>query len=80
MWFRRVFRRRRSPPPVLLPSLERLAELIERELSARAAHWQSEFGIAARFVIGLHAGTAAIGDGTPARGRTAALVNKLTQQ
>jgi hypothetical protein len=30
MWFRRLFRRRRSPPPVLLPSLERLAELIER--------------------------------------------------
>ena len=28
MWFRR--RRRRSPPPVLLPSLDRLAELIER--------------------------------------------------
>ena len=30
MWFRRLFRRRRPPPPVLLPSLERLAELIER--------------------------------------------------
>ena len=30
MWFRRIFRRRRPPPPVLLPSLERLAELIER--------------------------------------------------
>jgi hypothetical protein len=30
MWFRRWFRRRRSPPPVLLPSLDRLAELIER--------------------------------------------------
>lgn len=29
MWFRRIFRRRRPPPPVLLPSLERLAELIE---------------------------------------------------
>ena len=29
MWFRRLFRRRRPPPPVLLPSLERLAELIE---------------------------------------------------
>jgi hypothetical protein len=28
MWFRR--RRRRSPPPILLPSLDRLAELIER--------------------------------------------------
>ena len=28
MWFRR--RRRREPPPVLLPSLDRLAELIER--------------------------------------------------
>src|SRR5687768_16633271 len=28
MWFRR--RRRRLPPPVLLPSLDRLAELIER--------------------------------------------------
>lgn len=28
MWFRR--RRRRQPPPVLLPSLDRLAELIER--------------------------------------------------
>jgi hypothetical protein len=27
-WFRR--RRRREPPPVLLPSLDRLAELIER--------------------------------------------------
>jgi hypothetical protein len=27
MWFRR---RRRSPPPVLLPSLDRLAELIEQ--------------------------------------------------
>jgi hypothetical protein len=30
MWFLRLFRRRRPPPPVLLPSLERLAELIER--------------------------------------------------
>jgi hypothetical protein len=30
MWFRRSFRQRRPPPPVLLPSLERLAELIER--------------------------------------------------
>jgi hypothetical protein len=30
MWFRRWFRRRRLPPPVLLPSLDRLAELIER--------------------------------------------------
>jgi hypothetical protein len=30
MLFRRLFRRRRPPPPVLLPSLERLAELIER--------------------------------------------------
>jgi hypothetical protein len=30
MWFRRLFRRRREPPPVLLPSLDRLAELIER--------------------------------------------------
>jgi hypothetical protein len=30
MWFRRLFRRRRPPPPVLLPSLDRLAELIER--------------------------------------------------
>ena len=30
MWIRRLFRRRRPPPPVLLPSLERLAELIER--------------------------------------------------
>jgi hypothetical protein len=30
MWFRRLFRRRRPPPSVLLPSLERLAELIER--------------------------------------------------
>jgi hypothetical protein len=30
MWFRRLFRRRRQPPPVLLPSLDRLAELIER--------------------------------------------------
>jgi hypothetical protein len=30
MWLRRLFRRRRPPPPVLLPSLERLAELIER--------------------------------------------------
>lgn len=29
MWFRRR-RRRRPPPPVLLPSLDRLAELIER--------------------------------------------------
>ena len=29
MWFLRLFRRRRPPPPVLLPSLERLAELIE---------------------------------------------------
>jgi hypothetical protein len=29
MWLRRLFRRRRPPPPVLLPSLERLAELIE---------------------------------------------------
>jgi hypothetical protein len=29
MWFFRR-RRRRSPPPVLLPSLDRLAELIER--------------------------------------------------
>ena len=28
MWFRR--RRRRLPPPVLLPSLDRLAELVER--------------------------------------------------
>lgn len=30
MWFRRLFRRRREPPPVLLPSLDRLGELIER--------------------------------------------------
>jgi hypothetical protein len=30
MWFRRLSRRRRQPPPVLLPSLERLAELIGR--------------------------------------------------
>ena len=30
MWFRRWFRGRREPPPVLLPSLDRLAELIER--------------------------------------------------
>ena len=30
MWFRRLFRRRREPPPLLLPSLDRLAELIER--------------------------------------------------
>ena len=30
MLFRRLFRRRRPPAPVLLPSLERLAELIER--------------------------------------------------
>ena len=30
MWIRRLFRRRRPPPPVLLPSLDRLAELIER--------------------------------------------------
>jgi hypothetical protein len=30
MWLRWLFRRRRPPPPVLLPSLERLAELIER--------------------------------------------------
>ena len=30
MWFRRLFRRRRQPPLVLLPSLDRLAELIER--------------------------------------------------
>lgn len=30
MWFRRLFRRRRLPPPVLLPSLDRLGELIER--------------------------------------------------
>src|SRR5688572_22448288 len=30
MWLRRWFRRRRKPPPVLLPSLDRLAELIER--------------------------------------------------
>lgn len=30
MWFRRLFGRRRPPPPVLLPSLDRLAELIER--------------------------------------------------
>ncbi len=30
MWFRRLFRRRGPPPPVLLPSLERLSELIER--------------------------------------------------
>jgi hypothetical protein len=30
MWFRRLFRRRHRPPPVLLPSLDRLAELIER--------------------------------------------------
>ena len=29
MWFRRFFRRRRPPPPVLLPTLDRLAELIE---------------------------------------------------
>ena len=29
MWFRRLIRRR-QPPPVLLPSLDRLAELIER--------------------------------------------------
>ena len=28
MWFRRL--RRRQPPPVVLPSLDRLAELIER--------------------------------------------------
>ncbi len=28
MWFRR--RRQRQPPPVLLPSLDRLAELVER--------------------------------------------------
>ena len=30
MWFRRLFRRRREPPLLLLPSLDRLAELIER--------------------------------------------------
>jgi hypothetical protein len=30
MWFRRWFRRRRQPPPALLPSLERLTELIDR--------------------------------------------------
>jgi hypothetical protein len=30
MWFRRLFRRRPEPPPVLLPSLDRLGELIER--------------------------------------------------
>ena len=30
MWFRRLFRRRREPPPLLLPSLDRLGELIER--------------------------------------------------
>ncbi len=30
MWLRRLFRRRRQPPPVLLPSLDRLSELIER--------------------------------------------------
>jgi hypothetical protein len=30
MWFRRLFRRRREPPPLLLPSLERLGELVER--------------------------------------------------
>jgi hypothetical protein len=29
MWFRRFLRRRRPPPPVLLPALDRLAELIE---------------------------------------------------
>ena len=29
MWFRRR-RRRQSPPPVLLPALDRLAELVER--------------------------------------------------
>jgi hypothetical protein len=29
MWFRRFFRRRRPPPPVVLPALDRLAELIE---------------------------------------------------
>jgi hypothetical protein len=30
MRFRRLFRRRREPPPVLLPSLERLGEVVER--------------------------------------------------
>ena len=30
MWFRRLFRRRREPPPLLLPSLDRLGELVER--------------------------------------------------
>ena len=30
MWFRRLFRRRREPRAVLLPSLDRLEELIER--------------------------------------------------
>jgi hypothetical protein len=30
MRFRRLFRRRRQPPPVLLPSLERLGEVVER--------------------------------------------------
>jgi hypothetical protein len=33
MWFRRWFRRRREPPPPLLPSLDRLAELIERVIA-----------------------------------------------
>jgi hypothetical protein len=30
MRFRRLFRRRREPPPVLLPSLERLGDVVER--------------------------------------------------
>jgi hypothetical protein len=30
MWFHRLFRRRREPPPALLPSLDRLGELVER--------------------------------------------------
>jgi hypothetical protein len=30
MWFRRWRRRRQLPPPIVLPPLERLAELIER--------------------------------------------------
>ncbi len=30
MWFRRLFRRRREPPSLLLPSLDRLGELSER--------------------------------------------------
>lgn len=50
MLFRRLFRRRRSPPPVLPPSLERLEELIERvvdlldEVALRPSHEPAHSG------------------------------------